>query len=482
MTQGVVMRNFMIMWLVLVAAVAVFAQQPFGYDLARLPAMFSALPSTGQLTSVLIGVLIFCLIGSAIWQADRLDRQGREIKQLRVRLDGVRLTTKIAEEQQRDLEFGVQALVSSDPEEAIISLHKHVADAERQTALQRGRTEAVDLQERVDDIQRRQKALRERIGEELEKRRTSEPVFGQLRERQRQIEGLLAEIETDDGGTSLADRVKKFDDYNLNANSRLNAAQAAFVTLNRLKDAASQCKDGLVPLQDSNNGIRAIAEQAQILQDELNRRLDQLETVGEERLTTRVELLLKSKRETEQRMTGLSECLTKIQTIRQDFITLKEKQVHVEHSLVEAETDDKGRGLAERLSDFNEFMTQAHARLADLENTVLKLNGIKADLAGCQTDLDQLRNPDAGILSIIGTTQSHSDHLLRCLDELELGGEVALAARVEGLLQNKRGSELRIEALKAAFSELEIVRTDIGSLFSGLMTTLSAHADLRTGL
>jgi hypothetical protein len=42
---------------------------------------------------------------------------------------------------------------------------------------------------------------------------------------------LLAEIETDDGGMSLADRVKKFDDYNLNANSRLNAAQAAFVTL-----------------------------------------------------------------------------------------------------------------------------------------------------------------------------------------------------------------------------------------------------------
>jgi chromosome segregation ATPase len=267
---------------------------------------------------------------------------------------------------------------------------------------------------------------------------------------------LLGEIEKDDEGMSLVERVNKFNDYNLSAHARLNAAKDAFLALNRLKDEASQCKGDLVPLQDANNGTRAVIGQTQVLQDELNKRLDWLETIGEERLTTRVELLLKSKRETEQRMAGLSECLTTIQTIRNDFITLKEKQAQVERSLVEAETDDKGRGLVERLNDLNDFMTQAHARLADLQNTLLRLNGIRADLVRCQTDLDQLRKPDEGILSIIGEAQSQSDQLVKCLEELELGGEIPFAARMESLLQNKRESDLRIEALKAAFSELEM--------------------------
>jgi len=473
------MRNFAIAWLVFGVAVAVFAQQPFGYDLARLPAWFSKLPPVSELAICLLVFLVFCLIGSAIWLADRLDRQGRAIKQLRSRLDGVRLTTKVAEEQQRDVELGAQVLVSTDPEEAIISLHKRLTDAEHQTALQRGRTEAVDLQERADEIQRRQKMLRTQLGEELEKRRANEPVFGHLRERQRQIDGLLAEIETDDGGMSLAERLNKLTDYTQNAHARLNAAQDAFITLNRLKDEAGQFKGDLAPLKDANNGVRAVIGQTQALQQELNERLDWLEADGDERLTRRIEVLLKSKQQTEQRMAGLSACLTTIQTIRKDFITLTEKQAQVERLLVEAEMDDEGRSLAERLNALNDVITQAQARLANLQNMLLRLNGMKDDLINCQANLVPLQKPDGGLKFVLGELHLLRDQLTKSLEELESEGEMPLAARVEALLQNKRGSELRIEALKAAFSDLEGMRTDIGSLFVGLMATLSAHADLR---
>jgi len=470
------MRNFVIAWFILAVVVAVLAQQTSGYDLTQLPALFLVQPPIRQFTLVLVGFLAIWLFASAVWQADKLAIQNRQMKELQDRLDGVRHTALVTHERQRELDAGVQTVLGSDPEETLLSLHKRLDEAERRTAQQQSRNEAADLAEQVAEIQRRQKELRAQLGQVVDKRRASEPIFGELKERQRDIDRMLAALESDDRGGTLGERLNEASASTLTAQTRLNAVQDGLVALSRLRDTLAKCLGDLPPLEHAESGVEATIGQARGLRDQLDKRLAALEVTGDERLATRLEALAKHKRDAEQRMAALNESLATAAAIRRDFIALKEQQAQVEASLAAAETDSQGRNIADRVNEVHAFMTQAQARVASLQDALARIGAIKGGLLACEAGLVPLQDPDGGIEFALGEVRSLRDRLSSALARLESDGDNTLVTHVGSLQQHKQDSEQRVAALQATFAELESMRAQIGALFAGLNAALNGHA------
>jgi hypothetical protein len=164
-------------WIALLIAAAFFAGATLDLDPAQISIHFAALPGPQRFA---LGAILFTtlsLIGSSVWQTYSLARQN---KLLRDRLKGLRHEALAAHESQKESDAVVRHLVDRDPEEAIASLQKTLTDTEQRAALQQSRSESVDMQDRLDEIRRRQQALRETVGLLSEKRRSIEPVFGEL--------------------------------------------------------------------------------------------------------------------------------------------------------------------------------------------------------------------------------------------------------------------------------------------------------------
>ena len=249
-------------WIVLLSASAFFLHATLGIDLAQL----SALPWPQRLA---IGAIIFTtlsLIGTSVWQAYSLARQNML---LRKRLKGLRQGALVAVESQNHFDAAAQHLIDSDPEEVISSLQAKLADTEQGVALQHGRTESADMQDRLEDIRRRQQALRETIGVVAEKRRVIEPVFGELKDRQRQLERSLSEIEIDDNKNNLADRLKELDQNVSSILARQGFLQESLMTLNRFKEELSKSQAELVPLRSPEAGIDALIGDLRSRRDQL---------------------------------------------------------------------------------------------------------------------------------------------------------------------------------------------------------------------
>src|SRR6202051_459921 len=146
-------------WIVLLSASAFFLHATLGLDAAQI----SVLPAPQRIA---IGAIIFTtlsLIGSSVWQANSLSRRN---KLLRDRLRGFRQGAVVALGSQNQFDAAVQHLVDNDPEEAIASLQKTLTETEQRAALQQGRSESVDMQDRLDGIPRSQQALRVKVGAE----------------------------------------------------------------------------------------------------------------------------------------------------------------------------------------------------------------------------------------------------------------------------------------------------------------------------
>ena len=370
----------------MLSASAFFLHATLGLDLAQI----SALPGPQRFA---IGAIMFTtlsLIGSSGWQAYSLARQNRL---LRDRLKGLRQGTVVAHGSQNQFDAAVQHLIDSDPEEAISSLQAQLADTEQRAALQLGQSESVDMRDRLDDIRRRQQALRETIGVVAEKRRVIEPVFGELKDRQRQLERSLSEIEIDDNKNNLADRLKELDHNVSLILARQSLLQESLTTLNRFKEELSKSQAELVPLRAPETGINALIDELRLRRDELIITLDELESSGDEKLSSRVEALSENKLEIVQRVARLDDCFNILDTIRLDFEELKERQTHLERSLAEVETDSSGKSLIDRQNALNEFIIQSRLRLRRLQDSSATLNQFKSK---SQAELSQYksRSPD----------------------------------------------------------------------------------------
>ena len=201
----------------------------------------------------------------------------------------------------------VRHLAESTPQEVVSSLQKQLTDTEQRAALQQSRNEAADVQDQLDDIRRRQQALRETIGAVAEKRRVIEPVFAEIKDRQLHLERSLSQLETDDNKNNLADRLKELGQDVSVVQTRLNALRRSLTTLNRFKEELEKSQAELVPLRAPGGGIYAMIDELRPVYDRLSKVVGELESNGDQSLDLRVEALSRNKVEIQQRVARLDD-------------------------------------------------------------------------------------------------------------------------------------------------------------------------------
>ena len=459
-------------WIVLLGALAILSQQAFGFNLDEAAKHLMALPLPERAmaaAAVLMGVL---LIGTSVWQSGRLAQRSKAVKSLQIDLDRMLTATAQVEEAQRGFDGATGSLDNSEPVQAIASLHKRLSDAEERAAFHQSRNESVDLHQRLEDLRQRQLALRKQIGQVTDKRREIEPVFGELKQRQVQLEEALAEIETDDNRNSLAGRLKDVSNKVGLVQARLKSLEDSWELLGRFKQEFDQSKTQLVRLQDPETGLAAMLNELLARRDQLADALAVLETHNNDKLSSRVDALAKSKVETEQSIARLDDCFAILNAIRREFGELEERRAHLEKGLAEVETDAAGRSLAERQNALNEFAAQTRVRVRVLQDSATALSGFRQDIDKSQAALVPLQAPADGVEALIADLQERRDRLISTLSEIELNGDQKLTARVESLYRSKIETEQRIAQVVDQFAKLDTIRNEIGGLFAKLNGTL----------
>ncbi|UPT99693.1 hypothetical protein J4G48_0017325 [Bradyrhizobium barranii subsp. apii] len=461
---------FVVAWFVLLAAIAILAQQAFGYDVAHLPALFAGLPMPQRIATGAIVTLGLALIGAPAW---RLSRQDRRLNTLRDRLKKTREDVVVAHALQNHLDATVQHLIESDPREAVSALHDKLGETEQRALLQQGRNESTDMHDQLAEIRRRQQGVREMVGKVADQRRAVEPVFTEIRDRQNQLERSLLDLETDDRKNNLADRLKDVARDVSALLSRVNAVQDTFVTLSQYKEDLAKSHAELIPLRSSDAGINALIGELGLSHDRLAKSIDELETGGEAPLDTRVETLSKNKIEIAQRLARIDDSFNILKAIRLDFEELGQRQAQLERALADVETDPDGKTLVDRQNALNDFVLQSRQRLGVLQETLATLNTLKMELSKSQADLVPLKAPVFGIEALIAEVGTTRDLLAKTVGEIEANGDVTLASRVDALARSKREVEDRLARIFDNFNALDALRKDIGGIFSTIRNSLN---------
>jgi len=464
---------FVFAWLCFLVLIAVVAQQGFGYDLGRLSAHFLELPLGQRWAAAVIVVMAIALIGTSIFLSLRMSRQGESLRMLRARLKSAREDMVVAHGLQNHFDGVVQHLVDSTPQEAIAALEQRLTATEQKVALQQSQDVATDIEEQLDDIRRRQQALRETVGEVAEKRRVTEPVFAEIKDRQRQLERSLAKLEVDDNNHNLADRLQEIGAEVLAIQKRLNLLQESLVTLNRFKDDLDKTGAELAPLQAQGSGIYAVIDELRPAYERLTKSIEEFDLKDGERISSRVEALSRSKVDIEQKVASLDDCFHILDSLRLDFDELRDRQAHLERSIAAVETDANGRSLADRQHALNEFVIQSRLRLSTLESSFTTLHRFKEELAKSQTDLMPLQAPVFGIEALIADVHTTRELVLKTLSEIELNGDSPLGSRVEELAVSKREIDERLAQVFEHFGKLDSIRKDIGGIFMAIRGALT---------
>jgi chromosome segregation ATPase len=459
-------------WVVLLGTLAIFAQQAFGFNLDEAMKHLVTLPLPEKMTAGAAAAIGVFLVGASVWQSGRLAQRNKAVESLQADLVGIRTATAQVEEAQRGLDAAAESLDKTEPVAAIAALHKRLSAAEERADLHQSRNESIDLRQRLEDLRQRQLALRKQLGQVTDKRREIEPVFGELKQRQLQLEEALSEIETDDNRNSLAGRLKDISNKVSQVHARLNVLDDSWEALNKFKRELDGSRAQLGRLQDSETGLAAMVNGLQAQRDRLAETLSALEAHGDDKLTSRVDALARSKVETEQGIARLNDCLAILNTIRSEFGELEERRAHLEKALAEVETDAAGRSLADRQNALNEFAAQTRVRVRVLQDSATALSGFRQDIDRSQAALVPLQSPADGIEALIADLQMRRDRLIGTLNEIELQGDQKLSARVEALYRSKVETEQRIAQVVEQFAKLDTIRNEIGGLFARLNGTL----------
>jgi DNA repair exonuclease SbcCD ATPase subunit len=432
----------LVAWFVLLAAIALLAQQAFGYDIAHLPALFAGLPMPQRIATGALLALALALIGATVW---RLSRQDRRLNTLRDRLRKTREDVVVAHALQNHLDATVQHLIESDPREAVSALHDKLGETEQRALLQQGRNESTDMHDQLAEI----------------------------RDRQNQLERSLLDLETDDRKNNLADRLKEIARDVSTMLSRVGTVQDTFATLNQYKEDLAKSHAELVPLRSSEAGINALIGELSLSHDRLAKTINELETGGEAPLSARVETLSNNKIEIEQRLARIDDSFNILKAIRLDFEELGQRQAQLERAIAEVETDADGKSLADRQNALNDFVLQSRQRLGALQETLTTLNAFRAELSKSQADLVPLKAPVFGIEALIADVSTTRDLLAKTVGEIEANGGVTLASRVDALTKSKREVEDRLARIFDNFNALDGLRKDIGGIFSTIRNSLN---------
>jgi chromosome segregation ATPase len=243
--------------------------------------------------------------------------------------------------------------------------------------------------------------------------------------------------------------------------------------LNRFKEELAKSEAELVPLRSPETGINALIAELRVRHGQLTVTVEELETSGDEKLSSRVETLSRDRLDIEHRVARLDDCFNILHTIRLDFEELGERQDRLERALAEVETDPGGRTLVDRQTALNEFIIQSRLRLGKLQDTSATLNQFKEELAKSQADLVPLQAPVSGIEALIGEVNTYRDALIKTLGEIEFKGGEKLDSRVEALSTGKLELDKKIAHVFEDFQKLDSMRKNIGEIFTSIRSTLN---------
>lgn len=312
------MRIVLIVGVAILVVALVVLHQSLGITPRDLLDIVLGWPIERKLALVLIAVIVLFLIGAAIWQSDRIAQQSRAIDILQKRVNGIRTEISAVEEQQSGADAAVRHLVGTDPVATIDDIQQRLSQTEVRTSEQAAQNEAVDLQSRIDEIRRRQQALRAQLGSVSEKRRVIEPMLGEVKERQALIDRALGDLEKDETGKTLDARLEETEGFLNRGHTRLEGLETTFGKFEQVRDRMQQLQGEIAPLRSVETGIKALVDQVGALQKEVDAALLSLEKDESGTIGERFDRLSKSKSELEQRVAALTQCFGSLETIRQD--------------------------------------------------------------------------------------------------------------------------------------------------------------------
>lgn len=288
------------------------------YPPAALIELVQSQPLLHKLAWVVIVVAPFALIAAALWESARLDQQRKANEVWETRFRGARKSIEELDGAQKDADRATDYLERSDPEDAMSALQRRLLEAERTTHLQQSRNEKEGLLSRIDMVRQQQQALRERLGETIERRRQIEPLFIELGNSQDVIERSLAGLKADDLNERMQALLQSTDKMKL----RCGEIEGMLATFVRLKGELEALKLRLVPLDDKQSGVKSLVNALHDIRDQLTSTIERLDHDGNANLAQRTTKFAETKQALDERVSNLIEQFSRLDGINKDIRSL----------------------------------------------------------------------------------------------------------------------------------------------------------------
>jgi hypothetical protein len=312
------MRVLILVCGALLALAVGFEVYSSAYPPGALIELVQSKPLLQKLAWAVIVVAPFGLLAAALWESARLDQQLKTNEIWETRFRGARKAVDEFDDSQKDADRAASYLERSDPEEAMSALQRRLLEAERTADLQQSRNEKEGLLARVEMARQRQQALREKLGETIEKRRLIEPLFIELRSAQDVLEKGLAGLKADD----LNDRLQALMESTERMKSRCGEIEQMMATFARLKGELEGLKTRLLPLEDGQSGVKSVVAGLHEIRGQLDATIARLDRDGDTTLADRASSLTETRQALDQRVAGLVEQFAKLDGINKDMRAL----------------------------------------------------------------------------------------------------------------------------------------------------------------
>jgi chromosome segregation ATPase len=285
------------------------------YPADALIDLVQSMPLLQKLGWAVIIVAPFGLLAAALWESAQLDQQRKANEVWETRFRGARKSVDELDEAQKDIDRAANYLERSDPEEATSAIQRRLIEAERSTHLQQSRNEKEGLLARVDLARAQQQALREKLGDTIEKRRLIEPLFIELQSSQDVLEKSLAGLKADD----LNERLQALMRSAELMKSRCHDIEQVMAEFEGLKGELDTLKTRIAPLEDKQSGVKSLVGALHGMRDELTSTIEHLDHDGDATLAERATKLAASKRAFDARVAGLLDEFAKLDGLNNDI-------------------------------------------------------------------------------------------------------------------------------------------------------------------
>jgi chromosome segregation ATPase len=315
------MRILVLVCSALLALAVGFEVYSSEYPPTALIELVQSRPLLQKLAWAVIIVTPFALLAGALWESARRDQEHKANEVWETRFRGIRKAAEELEDAQMDVDRATSYLERSDPEEAMSALQRRLIEAERTTHLQQSRNEKEGLLARIDMARQQQQAVREKLGETIEKRRLIEPLFFELQNSQEILEKDLAALKAED----LSDRLHALMQSIERMKSRCNDVERMMTAFAQQKGELDALKVRLAPLEDKQSGVQSVLDALHEIRDQLTSTIERLNRDGDATLAERAATLAESKQVFDERVSGLIEQFSKLEGINKDIRGLFDK-------------------------------------------------------------------------------------------------------------------------------------------------------------